>query len=83
MNNKIYTHDEAALIVELFESVLSEYDIHVPSPDDDERESDNMVGLYGSTYSDLLDEVEWRICHLLARCKNGAQIVENEFSGTI
>lgn len=34
----IYTHDEAALIIEKFEDVLSQYDIHIPSPEDDERD---------------------------------------------
>lgn len=75
---KIYTHDEAAKILELFEDVLSEYDISVPSPEDDEREEDNMVGLYGSTYSNLLDSVEERLIELLE--KNG-KIIPYEFSG--
>lgn len=79
----IYTHDEAMLIVELFEDVLSRYNISVPSDEDDEREEDNMIGLYGSTYSDLLDDVEEKICSVLARCKRGEKIVEGEFSGTI
>ncbi len=54
----IYTRNEAADIVEMFEDVLSEHDIEVPSDEDDERDEDDMVGLYGSTYYDLLDEVE-------------------------
>ena len=62
----IYTHDEAMLIVEMFEDVLSKYNISIPSDEDDEREEDNMVGLYGSTYSDLFDSVEEKICQLLA-----------------
>ena len=53
MSSTIYTHDEAMLIVEMFEDILSEYNIHIPSPEDDEREPDNMVGLYGYTYSDV------------------------------
>ena len=44
----IYTRDEAGLIVEKFEDILSQYDIRIPSSEDDEREEDNMVGLYGS-----------------------------------
>ena len=79
----IYTHDEAMFIVEMFEDVLSRYNISVPSDEDDEREEDNMIGLYGSTYSDLFDNVEEEICSLLARCKRGEKIVENEFSGTV
>lgn len=79
----IYTHDEAMLIVEMFEDVLSKYNISIPSDEDDEREEDNMVGLYGSTYSDLFDSVEENICSMLARCKRGEKIIENEFSGTV
>ena len=79
----IYTYDEAMLIVEMFEDVLSKYNISIPSDEDDEREEDNMVGLYGSTYSDLFDSVEVNICSLLARCRRGEKIIENEFSGTV
>lgn len=79
----IYTHDEAMLIVEIFEDVLSKYNISVPSNEDDERENDNLIGLYGSTYSDLLDRVEEKICSILARCRRGEKIIENEFSGTV
>lgn len=79
----IYTHDEAVLIVEMFEDVLSKYNISIPSDEDNEREEDNMVGLYGSTYSDLFDSVEENICSMLARCKRGEKIIENEFSGTV
>lgn len=79
----IYTHDEAALIIEKFEDVLSQYDIHIPSPEDDERDEDNMVGLYGSTYSELLDSIEEQICSILSRCKDGEKIIENEFSGSL
>lgn len=83
MQNKIiYTHDEAARIVELFEDILSRYNIHVPSPEDEEREEDNMIGLYGSTYSDLLDEVETELISLLElHGKTDVEIVEDEFSG--
>lgn len=56
--NKLYTRGYALLIMEQFEAVLSKYDICVPSDEDDEREEDDMIGLYGSTYSDLIDVVE-------------------------
>lgn len=79
----IYTHDEAALIIEKFEDVLSQYNIHIPSPEDGERDEDNMVGLYGSTYSELLDSIEEQICSILSRCKDGEKIIENEFSGSL
>lgn len=83
MEGKIYTHDEAMLIVEMFEDVLSAYDISVPSPEDDEREPDNMVGLHGSTYSDLLDSVEDKLIEILDKHKRDCEIVRGEFSGTV
>lgn len=79
----IYTHDEAMFILDMFEDVLSKYDISVPSDEDDEREGSNMIGLYGSTYSDLFDKVEEKICSLLARCRRGEEITEGKFSGSV
>lgn len=78
---KIHTHDEAARIVDAFEEVLSRYNIHVPSPEDDDRDEDNMVGLYGSTYGDLLDYVEDKLVDVIDTAKAGAEVVVGEFSG--
>lgn len=78
----IYTHDDAARLLEMFEDVLSRYGISVPSDEDDERGEDNMIGLYGSTYSDLLDEVEFHIIELLKRHNSNTEIVKYEFSST-
>ena len=66
-SDAIYTRDEAVLIVEMFESVLDTYNIKVPSPEDDEREPDNEAKLYGSVYSDLLDNVEASLIELLEK----------------
>lgn len=80
MANMIYTRSEAADIVELFEMVLDKYDIRIPSPEDDEREPDNEAKLYGSTYFNLLDEVEAKIVSLLTRIGEGQnEIVEGAF----
>lgn len=79
----IYTRDEAMLIVEMFENVLDTYNIKVPSPEDDERELDNEAKLYGSVYSDLLDNVEESLIDLLDRHKKYTVIVTDEFSGTV
>ena len=79
----VYTHDEAMLIVEMFEDVLDTYNIRVPSPEDDEREPDNEAKLYGSVYSDLLDNVEESLIALLNRHKKRTAIVTDEFSGTV
>ena len=79
MSKKIYTRSEAAYIVEMFEEVLSDYNIHVPSPEDDEREEDNMVGLYGSTYYGLLDSVEEAIIGLLEEKQVNTEVITEEF----
>lgn len=83
MDNKIYTHDEAMLIVEMFENVLCEYGIKVPSPEDDEREPDNEATLYGTTYSDLLDSVEHKLIELLDNHNEDTVVIKDEFSGTV
>lgn len=81
--NKIFTHDEAMLIIEMFEGVLNKYDIIVPSPEDDDKEDDNETALYGSTYSDLLDGVEEKLIEMLRNHKPDTEVVEYEFSGTV
>ena len=77
----IYTRDEAALICEMFEAVLEKYEIRIPSPEDDERDEDDY-GLYGSTYSDLLDGVEAKIIEILDRHAK-ALVMEYKFSGKV
>ena len=79
---KIFTRDEALQIVEMFEYVLAFYNIKVPSTEDDEREPDD-IGLYGSTYSFLLDNVESRLIDLLVSHTPDTEIVTDAFSGTI
>ena len=83
MNKKIFTRDEASQIVEMFEYVLAFYNIKVPSPEDNEREPDDDIGLYGSTYSFLLDNVESRLIDLLVSHTPDTEIVTDVFSGTI
>ena len=81
MESSIYTRDEAARIVEMFEDVLDRYNISVPSPEDDEREPDNMIGLYGSTFWDLLEEVESALADILEKHTVGTEIIRGVFSG--
>lgn len=81
--NKIFTRDEAMQIIELFEDILSEYNIKVPSPEDDEREPDNDAGLYGSTYGNLLDSVEGRLIGLLDMHKPDVEVITDVFSGSV
>lgn len=79
---KIYTHDEAARIIDMFEEILSRYDIKVPSPEDDDRDPEDDIGLYGSVYSDLLDDVEWRLKAIIEVAQRGAEVITDTFSGT-
>ena len=82
MEKTIYTHDEATRIIAMFEDILEKHNICVPSQEDDEREEENMVGLYGSTYSELLDEVEEKLIEIINDCKNGCEVIQYEYSGT-
>lgn len=77
----IYTRNEAADILEKFEDVLISNGICVPSPEDDERDKEDMVGLYGSTYYDLLDIVEQKIVEILKRRGDGELFVPDSFGG--
>ena len=78
---EIYTHNEAAYIIELFEELLVANNIKLPSPEDDNRDPDNDAALYGTTYSELLDEVEWRLIYMLQRHDKGVEVITQEFSG--
>lgn len=77
----IYTRSEAADILEKFEDVLISNGICVPSPEDDERDKEDMVGLYGSTYYDLLDIVEQKIVEILNRKGKGEPFIPSAFGG--
>ncbi len=79
MKEKIYTHDLAHSIVEVFEDALDNFDVTLPSPEDDERDPENMARLYGTTYSDILDYVEGLLIESLDRA--GVEYVAGEFSG--
>lgn len=81
VTDKIFTRDEAAQIVELFENVLSNYGIIVPSPEDDERDPDDDGGLYGTTYYDLLEAVERQIIVILSKKCANTKVITDCFSG--
>lgn len=81
-NEKLYTRDEAALMVSKFEYILQKYDIHVPCPEDDERSEDDWTGLYGSVYSELLDDIEDHLIEILERSKE-TEVLTSVFSGKI
>lgn len=73
--------NEAAAIVELFEALLDKFDITLPSPEDDERDEDNTARLYGTTYWDLVGEVEDIVADVAKRAKAGEEIVEGTLVG--
>ena len=79
----IYTHDEAARILELFEDVLIENGIRIPSPDDEQRDEDNDAPLYGQTYAELLDEVEVRLVDMLNNHVSVSPVKSWFFSGGV
>lgn len=78
----IYTHNEAAGIVNLFEEILDKHNIKIPSPEDDECSEDNSAALYGTVYGNLLDEVETILLEIIFQVQHGeTDIVAYEFSG--
>lgn len=81
MENKIYTHDEASRIIEYFEAILEANGIIISSPEDDEKDPDNCATLYGSVYSDLMDDIENILIEILNKAKD-AEVIPYEFSGT-
>ncbi len=81
-DDKIYTHDIASEIVERFETLLIENKMRIPSPEDDQRDPEDQVGLYGSVYSNLLDNIESELVCMLKKCKAGGEIITDQFSGT-
>lgn len=79
MSKKIYTQTVATNIVELFDDILERYNIRVPSDEDDEREPD-AVGLYGTTYFQLLDDVEAVLIPILQSVTPNTEIVIGIYS---
>lgn len=54
---KIYLRSHALAIVELFEQVLDQHNITVPSEEDEQKDADNNARLYGMVYAKLEDDV--------------------------
>ena len=83
MKKEIYTHDEAARLIEIFEDRLIDADIYVPSPEDDERDPDDMVGLYGTTYGDLLEDVENVVIEFTIKTSEGKDLSVDGYADKI
>lgn len=80
MTNAIYTHNISADIVELFDALLDNFNITIPSPEDKEKDPDNCARLYGSVYYDLLDSVEYIIIDAVEKARNtNGRIIKGEF----
>lgn len=75
---KLYTRNEAADIIELFENILDAHNIVIH---DDEREGDESEGcLYGTTYSDLLDDVEEALIQIVVKAQDSkTECIVHEF----
>ena len=78
-DNAIYTRNAAADIVGFIEDILISYGIKVPSSEDDERDPEDNLGFYGTTYSNILDEVEGMLIELLEWAKPRVNIITDEF----
>lgn len=79
---KVYTHSVAADCLDVYEEILLKHDIRVPSPEDDEREKDD-AGLYGSVYSDLLDDFEDEIINELHSDRADARVLSVLFAAAV
>ena len=77
--SKVYTHEIASNIVNLFDELCLENKVIIPSPEDDERNEDDRYGLYGTTYSNLLDNIEEELIENMNKVKEGALIVPYVF----
>ena len=69
---KIFTHNEAADIIECFEHILEKNGIKIP--DSDRTGEQTEACLCGESYSELLDEVELMLIDLLKRAGTKAKI---------
>lgn len=83
MKKEIYTHNEAAMLIEILEDRLIAADIYVPSPEDDERDPDDMVGLYGTTYGDLLEDVENVVIEFTIKTSEGKDLSVDGYADKI
>ena len=71
---KIYTHNEATSIIEeIIEPIIEKYGIIPHSPEDDDRDEDDIGGFYGSAFSNILDAVESNLIACLGGNKSSTE----------
>lgn len=82
-NGIIYTHDEAAKILDRIDDILVRYGVRVPSPEDEDGDRGEYEdGLYGSTYDELLAIIEERIKAIVKAARNeNCVVIPDKFSG--
>lgn len=75
----IYIRNETADILEMFDDVLVDNGIKVPSPEDDDRGEDNEAALYGSVYWSLFERLESILIDITEKVKAGEEVVAEEW----
>ena len=78
--NKVAVRDAAGDILEMVESVLDRYGIHVP--DEDQTLDENNACLYGMTYSLLMDSIASVVADIITDV-NPECTAEDGFAGTM
>ena len=71
----IHTHNVAAEIIECFEDVLNKCGIMIP--DEDRNGDESEACIYGTTYYNLLEDVESILIDLLTKAK--VDFIPDEF----
>lgn len=75
----VYIMNETADILDMFDDVLADNGIKVPSPEDDERGEDNEAALYGSVYWTLFERLESTLIDIVGKVKAGEEVVTEEW----
>lgn len=75
----VYIMNETADILDMFDDMLVDNGIKVPSPEDDEREEDNEAALYGSVYWTLFERLENALLDIVEKVKAGEEVVTEEW----
>lgn len=75
----VYIMNETADILDMFDDVLADNGIKVPSPEDDERGEDNEAALYGSVYWTLFERLESTLIDIVNKVKTGEEVVTEEW----
>ena len=75
----VYIMNETADILDMFDDMLVDNGIKVPSPEDDERGENNEAALYGSVYWTLFERLENALLDIVEKVKAGEEVVTEEW----